>query len=405
MMTTRVYSKALDRSLQIDRLIGHYGGTQPGPTLVFLGGVHGNEPAGVFALHHVLDRLKEKKVPVNGNIIALSGNLHALKHGIRYQDYDLNRQWTRECMGKIKYHPTAELSPDHIELKEIHRTLKQVVKENTGPFYFFDLHTTSSETAPFLTVNDSLLNRKFTKQYPAPIILGIEEYLDGPLLSYVNEKGYVAFGFEGGQHDDLASIENHAAFIYLSLVFTGAVQASDINYIKHYHTLSKQTVRTKDIYEIQYRYAVECRDQFEMKPGYVNFQPIKEGEHLANCECSPLKAPQDGLIFMPLYQGQGDDGYFIIRHVPSFFLWLSGVIRRWKVDSLLPYLPGIRWSSSRKDELVVDLRIARFFTRKFLHLMGYRSKRRDSTHLWARNRESASRKDEYKEAPWFGNGV
>ena len=46
----KVYSKALDQSIEVDRLIGQIRGEQPGPTIIFLGGMHGNEPSGVFAL-------------------------------------------------------------------------------------------------------------------------------------------------------------------------------------------------------------------------------------------------------------------------------------------------------------------------------------------------------------------
>ena len=131
-----------------------------------------------------------------------------------------------------------------------------------------DLHTTSSETIPFLTVNDSLLNRKFTKQYPVPIVLGIEEHLDGPLLSYINELGYVAFGYEGGQHDDLSSIENHIAFIYLSLVFSESITKESINFQHYFELLAKTSIDSRDFYEIFYHYKIKETESFKMKPGF-----------------------------------------------------------------------------------------------------------------------------------------
>jgi hypothetical protein len=78
-------------------------------------------------------------------------------------------------------------------------------------------------------VNDSLINRKFSTQNPVPMILGIEEYLDGALLSYINDLGYVSFGYEAGQHDDIASLENQIAFIYLSIVFAEVVSKDDVD--------------------------------------------------------------------------------------------------------------------------------------------------------------------------------
>ena len=41
-----------------DRVIGRYEGERPGPLMVCIGGVHGNEPAGVVALEELMLRLE-----------------------------------------------------------------------------------------------------------------------------------------------------------------------------------------------------------------------------------------------------------------------------------------------------------------------------------------------------------
>jgi hypothetical protein len=104
---------------------------------------------------------------------------------------------------------------------------------------------------------------------------------------------------------------------------------------------------------------------------------------------------------MPLYQGKGDDGFFIIKKIPSVFLKLSKILRKTSVDRLFVLLPGISWGSDIKDELVVNLKVARFFTKQFFHLMGYRSKIKDTTHLNMKNREVAARNKDYKDQDWF----
>ena len=203
----KVYSKALDQSIEVDRLIGQIRGEQPGPTIIFLGGMHGNEPSGVFALQKVVDVLTEKNPPIKGSIYAISGNLPALAKGERFHTRDLNRMWTNENMNQLIAGKLEADCEDTVELLELYKLIQGILEKESGPFYFIDLHTTSSETIPFVLVNDSLVNRKFTEQYPLPMILGIEEYLEGPLLSYINELGYVAFGYEAEQHDDLVSID------------------------------------------------------------------------------------------------------------------------------------------------------------------------------------------------------
>lgn len=398
---TNVYSKALKTSIKTERIIGHYKGNSPGPTLIFIGGMHGNEPAGLFALHEVFRELQDNEVIFEGTIYGIAGNLTALKKGVRFQKIDLNRQWTSENLPQIKSNTQPENEAENSELREIYTTIKSILDKETGPFYFFDLHTTSSETVPFITVNDSLLNRKFTKQFPVPMILGIEEYLQGPFLSYMNELGYVAFGFEGGQHDSNSAIDNHIAFVYLSMVYSGALKRSQIEYQKHYDFLYNSTNRSKNIYEIFWHYKIRPPEDFAMESGFVNFQTIKKGLLIGKSNGRPIRAKHSGMIFMPLYQGKGNDGFFIIRKVERMFLNLSAILRTIRFDKILPLLPGVRWASEKKDKLVVDLKIARYFTKQFFHVLGYRSRQIDRTHLRMKNREAASRTDDYKDAPWM----
>ncbi len=395
-----VHSKALERTIEVDRIIGHIRGEQPGPTLVFIGGIHGNEPSGVFALKKVINELKEKDTPIRGNIYALGGNLRALEHGERYETEDLNRVWTANRVAELPEDKSEAVNKDVAEQIELYKVISTILDSEKGPFYFFDLHTTSSESLPFLTVNDSLLNRKYTVQYPLPIILGIEEYLEGPVLSYLNELGYVAFGFEAGQHDDMASIDNNVAFIYLSMVFTGCVDEKDINYHRCYKHLAKTTGDVRKIYEIYFRYLIKPEEDFTMLPGYFNFQRIREGQGIANSNGHVVKAKKDGRIFMPLYQPQGEDGFFAIRRVMPVFLRLSTILRKVSFDRLLPLLPGVKWASTDKSELIVNRNIAIFLAKQFFHLLGYRSKTLDKTHYIMRNREARSRNEEYENEQW-----
>lgn len=392
---TEDHSTRIDESIQRQRLIGKLDGSKEGPTLIFVAGMHGNEPAGIYALRKVFNEIDNIKSSFKGNMYAVSGNLSALDKGIRYHKQDLNRLWTAENMIHLQKNEGLDDSLESQELKDIYLNIKEILGSEKGPFYFFDLHTTSSETIPFITVNDSLLNRRYTSQYPVPIILGIEEFLNGALLSFINELGYIAFGFEGGQHDDPASIHNHIAFIYLSLVFSGCLEKSDIDFEEHFCHLFRNTERYQSFFEIITRYEIKPFEEFKMAPGFKNFQSIQKGIHLANSNGKAIHAEQNDRIFMPLYQGKGNDGFFMIRKTPRIFLRISSVLRKIRFDKILPLLPGVQWASDKKDELVVNLKVARFFTKKFLHLLGYRNKQIDKTHLRVKNREAASKDADY----------
>lgn len=394
-------NESFDDSITISRLIGKIQGDKNGPTVIFIGGIHGNEQSGVFALKRVLEELETFKDKIHGNVYALAGNLKALESNQRYIRSDLNRLWHSHIVEQINNENFEALNEEYEELKDLYLTIKNIMNEEKGPFYFMDLHTTSSPTSPFLTVNDSLLNRDFTSNYPIPNILGIEEYLNGPLLSYINELGYVAFGFEGGQHNDIRALNNHKSFIKLTLGIIGIVDKDDIQYQVHYDNLKNEGLKGSPFFEIIYRHVLKQEDDFKMCQEFKNFQQLKKGEEIAVHNHDTVKSEYDEMIFMPLYQSKGEDGFFIIRPIPKIFLNLSSKIRKWKLDDLLASLPGIHWKTKKKEALLVNKRVAKFFTKQIFHLFGYRNKTLDDKYWIMRSREKNSKYKEYMDQNWF----
>ncbi len=395
-----VHSIALDETLEVDRVIDHIKGKEGGPTVVFFGGVHGNETAGVFALKEIFQEIRSKNIPVNGEVFAISGNLGALESRQRFQNEDLNRIWFPERIENIVKKNNINHNEED-ELNHLYLQLENILDTGKPPFYFLDLHTTSSDTSPFMVLNDSLLNRKYASNYPLPIILGIEEYLKGALLSYINELGYVSLGFESGQHDDDKAVQNCIEFIRYSLALTQAIDISKKRKQQLKNAISQSSAVPNKFYEIYHQHDIGPQDSFKMCPGFVNFQVVPKGKSLALVDGVQLKTTKKRQVFMPLYQDQGNEGFYFIRPIPKLSLWLSKELRRFKVDHLLVKLPGVEWGDDEKDTLVVDQKVARFFAKSFLHLLGYRARKFDRSHLIAKNRESASKSSEYANTAWF----
>jgi len=390
-----VYSKALKKSVEVNRVLFKIEADKKGSTVVFFGGIHGNEPAGIFALESVLGQL-DKSI-VKGNIYAISGNLKALKEGKRYIDTDLNRIWTEDQIeNALQSHSIVS---EHNEQKEIYKIIKEIINKNKGPFYFIDIHTTSSKTLPFITINDAIINRKFSKKFPVPIVLGIEEYLRGPLLSYINTLGYVSLGFESGQHDNKNAILNSIAFINLVLKESNVV--SHIDFEKQFNTLKAASQNLSEFFEITYLHRIKDSDSFEILPSFKSFETIKRGELIAKHNNKEIVARSGGRIFMPLYQKKGNEGFFLIRKIPPFFLKLSIFLRAIKADRLFVIMPGISWQNKEKGVLKVNLKIAKYYAKSIFHLLGYRSKKVDKTYLFVTNRERVSKTQSYVNQPWF----
>ena len=165
--------------------------------MIVMTGMHGNEPAGPRAAQRVLDRLERKDMELCGRFVALAGNLKALAEKTRFLDRDLNRQWTPAKLAAAEDQTVNDAEAG--ELRELLAALRKELKEIAGPVYFLDLHTTSAASPPFVTVGDTLRNRAFAEKFCVPVILGLEECIDGSLLEYVNNLGHVTVGVEGGQ--------------------------------------------------------------------------------------------------------------------------------------------------------------------------------------------------------------
>ena len=356
-----------------ERVIGRFGGTNPGPLVISVGGLHGNEPAGALASRNVLQHLDGLSTDFRGEYLALAGNLPALKRGVRYIDDDLNRVWQREHVDRIESERLGSESVEDFELRELLAEIRIALSRTSGDTYFIDLHTTSAPGGPFVIVADTLLNRRLAEVLPAPMVLGLEEHLSGTLLNFVNDLGHVAVGFEGGQHDSAASVATHELGIWQTLRLAGCVDPAQVPGVDPTTLRVRRRFQGKpSVVEMRYRHAVAPADAFVMAPGFENLMRIQRGDVLAQDRKGPVRAPESGRILMPLYQTLGDDGYFLVRPVWPFWLEVSSWMRRLRMDRLLPLLPGVQRQTTARDTLRVDPRVARWFVIQIFHLLGFR---------------------------------
>ena len=386
-MTENVIA-SFEKKIDLERVLANIHGHKASPTIVILAGIHGNEKAGIYALKKVIQKIDIDNINFKGNFYALSGNLNALEKNIRYDKVDLNRIWTHQ---QIEYINTVEnrFNKDVKEQIEIYDHIKTILSKEKGPFYFIDLHTTSSDTIPFITISDSLNNRNFSSNFSVPIVLGIEEFLDGPLLTYINEFGHMAMGFEGGQHNDSKSIDNCEAFIWLSLVYTGCIKKDQVKEFKLFKSRLSAYSKRQEFYEIDYRYLISDNEDFIMNEGFKNFDPIAKDQLLAKSNSTQVTSTMNGRILMPLYQKKGNEGFFIITKISKFWLNASIVFRKLKLHHLLRLLPGVKKDPTNSFTLLVNPRTAKFLRREIFHLFGYRKQViiDDKLHFIKRDRE------------------
>ncbi len=339
-----------------ERVIADVRGGSIGPTLIVTAAVHGNEPSGVDAVRAVADELVGGALGAwRGRFVGLIGNRRAYARGVRYVHEDLNRHFAPRRLERAERIVSAghpHLAED-AELVELKRTVEKIrgeaAVEGEGAA-LIDLHTTSAETPPFLNIEDRDATRRIVRGVPACTVLGAEAVLEGLFADWANESGVPAVIFEAGAHGDPRSIDRHAALIRLVMgrrrMLSGDGSAAAL---ERSSRLLREAMpggaaggAGSGLLEYRYRHPVREGDGFVMKPGFCNLAPIRRGDVLARWKAGEIVSPMDGLIFMPRYQNQGEDGFFIVRPISAAIDRVTLAARRAGIAGLLPFLPGVR---------------------------------------------------------------
>jgi succinylglutamate desuccinylase len=305
----------------MDRIIGQYSGSAKGPLLICFGGIHGNEPAGVEALETVFAMLRDEPrhnpgFHFTGRIVGLRGNRPALAVGTRYFDEDLNRLWTPSLMAELMDKDIRTLHHERREIRELMELIQEQLKVyQPKRMVVLDLHTTTAEGGIFVIASDDPDSLDIAREMHAPVITGMLQGLQGTMLHYFNAENFdfpvVALGFEAGQHQDPLSVNRCIAAIINCLRTIGCVRADDVEH-RHDELLKNFSKGLPTVAALRYVHRIGPDDEFRMEPGFVNFQRVRKGQVLAHDRRGAIPAPMSGHILMPLYQPQGNDGFFIV---------------------------------------------------------------------------------------------
>ena len=307
------------------RIINRYDGHEHGALFIALGGMHGNEPAGVKAVETVFEMLAQEpsrnsNFRFKGRFLGLRGNLSALQARCRQIEKDLNRQFTTQNIIRLKNLSATELKYEDLELLDLITTINQEIEAyQPSKLVVLDLHTTSASGGIFTISSDVEQNIRTATKLHAPVVLGMLEGLQGTTLHFFTSEQFhldtIAISLEAGQHDDPDSVARAISAIINCMRTIGCVQANQVE-SKHDEVLKTYSKNLPKVVELSYVHRIQPDDQFVMRPGYTNFQPIQKGEVLAKDCRGDIKAKENGFILMPLYQKQGEDGFFVVKEVP-----------------------------------------------------------------------------------------
>jgi succinylglutamate desuccinylase len=257
-----------------------------------------------------------------GRLLGLIGNLRATKQGTRFLKKDLNRQWTPDNIKRIKSTPADQLQAEDLELKELLELIeKEIAEYQPSRVVVLDLHTTTAHGGIFSIPTEDKESIRVALELHAPVVKGLLHGISGTTLHYFNNENFdvdmVAVCFESGQHKEGLSVNRAIAALTNCMRTIGCVDSVHIEN-QHDALLIEYSRDLPQLAELIEVHRINPEDQFEMLPNYRNFQEIEKGQQLAKDRNGPIHASDDGLILMPLYQEQGDDGFFLIRTVIDF---------------------------------------------------------------------------------------
>jgi succinylglutamate desuccinylase len=287
------------------RIIGNISGGDNQTLLVCIGGLHGNEQAGYNALEHLISHLDKRLF--NGHFVAIGGNLQALKEKKRYLQTDLNRIWLNDLIDNIPL--DSEIS-EYEELRQLIEVLRVIPHDTYKRRILIDLHTTSAPNGAFV-IRTVTTDDDIAKLLEIPIILGLDKKLEGTAMTYMEQWDYETFAFEGGTIGKENSANNLILGVWRILQ---ALQMTSQPIPNLEHTLG-ETIRSgvPTYLTCEYVHKIPANSTFKMIDGFGNFDSIEEGQLLAHQDGQEICSPYKGYILMPLYQNDGNDGFFVVK--------------------------------------------------------------------------------------------
>ena len=311
------------RDIDVKRILGRYDGADNGPLFICIGAMHGNEPAGVKAIDLVLKMLEVEPIRnpgfvFHGRLLGLIGNRRAHETGVRFINRDLNRSFDSDDLVRIQNSPLENLNIEDLEFLELTDIISKEIEEyQPQRIVLLDLHTTSSHGGIFTICRDIERDIKIGAALHAPIVLGILSGLRGTTLHYFTTDNIgvdtIPITFESGQHEEGMAVNRAVAGIISCMKEIGCVKPEDVEN-HHEKILIEYGKKLPRVTTLVRHHEISEGDGFEMALGYSNFQPIEFGEEVAKDKAGPIIVKEEGTrILMPLYQKQGDDGFFLVK--------------------------------------------------------------------------------------------
>lgn len=257
-----------------------------GPTLLVVGGTHGNEPSGVKAIMRMHQELQNNtQLLMKGRVFFLLANPEAYIRDVRYIDQDLNRSFLVSALDQNYESKRA---------KEISTFIEQL-DELVGTF---DIHSVSQGHLQMMVYNIHEDESRFVAENISPIgthFAYYSEHIRGLLIEKALEHGSTCLAIECGNHTDLDAPEVAFYHVYRFMHYFGLLpkieQWDQLIPEHHLSTIDQYETLCPIRPQPQMRYCYKGDEQTAIK--------LNSGEIYAEGHMGPIRAEHDCYLVMP----------------------------------------------------------------------------------------------------------
>jgi predicted deacylase len=301
---------------------------EPGPRLIVLGSVHGNETCGTHAMARLLPQLDDGSLALVRGMLTLVPITNALAHqnGLRVGDRNLNRNLYpttsprdhEDRLGNVLC-PLLAAHGVLLDLHSFHTGGEPFAMigppDNTGPLEPFARAREEQALALRLGVNrivegwlDTYARGVARRVADSPALAQDGSRSTDPrygvgTTEYMRTQGGCAITLECGQHDDLASRDVAYRAIMQTLAHLKMIDAPDPAPVA-----APEFLRLTEVVD-------RAAPGDTLARAWASYDPLRAGDiigHRANG--TPLVAPADGYIVFPNPKARpGDEWYYLAQ--------------------------------------------------------------------------------------------
>jgi succinylglutamate desuccinylase len=259
-----------------------------GPHLVIGSMVHGNEVGSLPAVVRVMRDLASGALKPLGRVTFFVGNPEAGLQDARFLESDLNRVFVAEPPDTHEGRRAREIKP-MMDAADVFLDLHQTILATAQPFYIAPFQLSAWHWARAIGGAKVWVTRHPAQAFSSGTCCADE---------YVRLKGRPGFTLELGEKGFSPEVEARG---YAAITRAIELLGTDVEG-------ASERSPELDFYETVHRERF-ASGEHALAPGWINFQPVAEGEVVSADGAPALVAPTAGCVLFPKYPPVIDGAY------------------------------------------------------------------------------------------------